>query len=170
MENERMKFELQLVIKNEHKAWSRFFFAFKWNNIKFKRWFSCATQIHTHTQASISFPFYNDADVIGMAFNSISFAAPLLAFRRLLFCWLYWLLSNIYKLSYAAKSQNVRDALFFSFLYIHADAYLCAFNSAYLVLVSFSFAFLFYSFAEMSVSMQILSKFAVNYVLCIFIS
>lgn len=112
----------------------------------------------TTTHTLNSFSFCNDADVIGV--NLVYHICALFSF-----------------LDYIAMSNTYESSLFwvpkcFS-LPPHADTYLYSLLFRVLSpLCSFvcPICLLFRSMADILVSMQILSKFAVNYVLCIFTS
>lgn len=125
------------------------------------------THIHTHAHSLISFPFCNDVDVIGV--NLMPFRQALFSpfFSFLFFCWLYRFVEHLRTVSVFCVSK-CSDTFFvfvvFFFFFMRILIYSLLFRALTLM------CSLVRTLADFLVSMQILSKFAVNYVLCIFTS
>lgn len=161
-------------IRQRGDAW-RCSLASKWNYIELERWYRVENNLlhartYTHTHR-FHFHFCNDADVIGVnLIRYLFFCASSISFSSFLLL-IILAVSNIYKLLFYVLKESkkcMRDTFFSSF-YMHSYAYLFAIVPHIFFPLNPPLSF-FRSYADILVSMQILSKFAVNYVLRIFTS
>lgn len=160
--------EFQLTNKNKRSVLSFSFLhpnEMRWDDDIVQVWWF---HVESKPRTSISFLFCNDADVIGV--NLIPFLVLHFLFLLLFVSFVDdILLCRTFKNCFFCALENVRIRFFFvCFMRILIYSLLFrVLNSNSLPLVCPLFRSLA---ADILVSMQILSKFAVNYVLCIFTS